>query len=154
MNKKMKNLSKNIVAISMSLVIAIMTTNTVQATTILESANPSLIQSGTSGSNGASNKSTSIINNGNTIQGGGTLEKAEDYVDNKLGDVIGFFQSAIKPFTYVTFILSAIMLLLGVVTGSKNKFYGLLGMAFSVLVYVGLMYAPQIVDYFSNWLAV
>lgn len=148
MNKIMENLSKNIIAVLVSLVIAIMATNTAQATTILESTNPSLIEVD------STNKGTSIIENRNTIQGGGTLTKAENYVDNKLNDVVGFFQSIIKPFTYVTFILSAIAILIGIVTGSKHKFAGLLGMAFSILVYVGVIYAPQIVDYFSTWLAV
>ena len=158
MNKIMKNLSKKVAVVLSSLIIAFMATNTVQATNILNTTSPSLIET----SNGLDIKSNSIISGGansvvgsknNSIQGTGSLEKAENYVDDKLGDVVGFFQSTIKPFTYIMFIISAISILVGIVTGSKHKFAGLLGMAFSILVYVGVMYAPQIVDYFSIWLS-
>lgn len=152
MKKILKNLSKNTVALLA--IVAIMGVSSVptEATTILEGTSPSLIEAGVG--NGNAKIDNGIANNNSIIQGGGTLSKAESYVDDKLGDVVGFFQSAIKPFTYVMFIISAIFILLGIVTGSKNKFYGLLGMAFSVIVYVAVMYAPQLVDYFSAWLSV
>lgn len=98
--------------------------------------------------------SNGIISKNNTIQSGGSLDKAEDYVENKLFDVVGFLQSFIKPLTYVTFIISTIMVLFGVVTDSKSKFKGFLGMAFSIFVYVSVVFAPQIVEYFSSWLSV
>lgn len=96
----------------------------------------------------------SIISKNNTIQGGGSLDKAEDYVETKLFDVVGFLQSFIKPLTYVTFIISTIMVLFGVVTDSKSKFKGFLGMAFSIFVYVSVVFAPEIVEYFSSWLSI
>lgn len=101
-----------------------------------------------------SNTNNSIISKNNTVQGGGSLDKAEGYVEDKLFDVVEFFQSFIKPLTYVTFILSTIMVLFGVVTDSKSKFKGFLGMAFSIFVYVSVVFAPQIVEYFSSWLSV
>lgn len=94
----------------------------------------------------------SIISEG--ITGSGNLKKAEDYVENKLFDIVGFFQSFVRPLSYVTFILSCIFVLFGVVTDSKSKFHGFIGMAFSVFVYVAVVFAPQVVDYFSMWLAV
>lgn len=91
----------------------------------------------------------------NTIQGDGSLEKAEDYVERKLFDVVGFFQSFIKPLTYVTFIISAITILFGVVSNSKKGLaLGILGMIVSVVIYVSVVFAPQIVEYFGAWLAV
>ena len=99
------------------------------------------------------NMNNGIIPKNNTIQSGGSLDKAEDYVENKLFDVVGFLQSFIKPLTYVTFIISTIMVLFGVVTDSKSKFKGFLGMAFSIFVYVSVVFAPQIVEYFSSWLS-
>lgn len=148
MNKIMKISSKMLITFSMLVMLTVSSISTAQATTILEGANPSLIEAGMENKNGVS------ITNKNTIQGGGTLSKAENYVDSKLGDVVSFFQSCIKPFTYVMFIISAISILVGIVTGSKHKFAGLLGMAFSILVYVAVTFAPQIVDYFSAWLAI
>ena len=82
----------------------------------------------------------------------GTLKGAENYVNRKLGDVVGFFQSIIRPFTYVAFILSAITLILGVLTSSKHKFAGVIGMGVSVLVYILVMYAPSVVEYLGAWL--
>lgn len=100
------------------------------------------------------NTNNGIISKNNTIQSGGSLDKAEDYVESKLFDVVGFLQSFIKPLTYVTFIISTIMVLFGVITDSRSKFKGFLGMAFSIFVYVSVVFAPQIVEYFSSWLSV
>ena len=148
MNKIMKISSKALIVFSMLLMVTVSSISTVQATTVLEGANPSLIEAG------MENRNNITSGNKNTIQGGGTLNKAEDYVDSKLGDVVGFLQSFVRPFTYVMFIISAITILIGIVAGSKHKFAGLLGMAFSILVYVSVTFAPQIVDYFSAWLAI
>ena len=90
----------------------------------------------------------------NTPQGDGSLKKAEEYVEDKLFDVVGFFQSFIKPLTYVTFILSAIGILVGIIFDSgRSKMGGLLGMIFSIIVYVSVVFAPQIVEYFGAWLS-
>lgn len=116
--------------------------------------NSSIIQNESPVLIGDSNSSNGIIPNQVNSVGGDGLSKAEDYVERKLFDVVGFCQSFIKPLTYVTFIVSTIMLLFGVVTASKSKFKGLLGMAFSIFVYVLVVFAPQIVEYFSSWLSV
>lgn len=122
--------------------------NTVYASnsSIIKNESPTLIEGSAS--------SRGIISQQNTAQSGGSLDKAENYVETKLFDVVGFFQSFIKPLTYVTFIISTIMVLFGVVTDSKSKFKGLLGMAFSIFVYVSVVFAPQIVEYFSSWLSI
>lgn len=117
---------------------------------IIKNESPVLITE----SNIDTNTNNGIISKNNTIQGGGSLDKAEDYVESKLFDVVGFLQSFIKPLTYVTFIISTIMVLFGVITDSKSKFKGFLGMAFSIFVYVSVVFAPQIVEYFSSWLSV
>lgn len=115
---------------------------------VIQNESPIIISESTNESS-----SNSIIPKNNIIQGGGSLDKAEKYVETKLFDVVGFLQSFIKPLTYVTFIISTILVLFGVITDSKSKFKGFLGMAFSVFVYVSVVFAPQIVDYFSSWLA-
>ena len=105
--------------------------------------------------NGAnSNTEDSRVLPNTTIQGDGSLDKAEDYVERKLFDIVGFFQSLIKPLTYVTFIISAIAILFGVITNSKKGLaVGILGMVVSIGVYVAVVFAPQIVEYFGAWLA-
>lgn len=123
---------------------------------ILQNEAPNIIEQPTSGITSMANNPNIGLSPTQTIapSGDGSLSKAEDYVEKKLFDVVGFFQSFVKPLTYVTFIISTIALLFGVITGSKSKFKGLLGMAFSIFVYVAVVFAPQIVEYFSAWLSV
>lgn len=132
--------------------------NNTQNYTTESNANNSLINKTNEVQGGGSipdsNTNISLNDRNNVIQGGGSLAKAEGYVENKLFDVVGFFQSIIKSLCYLTFIISTIMILFGVVTDSKSKFKGFLGMAFSIFVYVTVVFAPQIVEYFSSWLAV
>lgn len=129
------------------LIIALGSNSVYANTNIISGESPSLI------SNKATEKSSIQVQNGNSlIQGGQTLEKAENYANDKLGDIVHFLQSFIRPFTYVMFILSAIMIVIGVVSGSKHRFAGLIGMAVSIAVYVIVSFAPQIVEYFGSWL--
>lgn len=122
---------------------------------ILQNEAPNIIEQTNKIENMANNPNLGLSPNQHIAPSGdGSLSKAEDYVGKKLFDVVGFCQSFIKPLTYVTFIISTIALLFGVVTGSKSKFKGLLGMAFSIFVYVAVVFAPQIVEYFSAWLSV
>lgn len=88
-----------------------------------------------------------------TAYSSGALSGAENYVNSKLGDVVGFFQSTIRPFTYVTFILSAITLIVGIITGSRHKFAGIVGMCVSIIVCVLVTYAPTVVEYLGAWLS-
>jgi hypothetical protein len=51
------------------------------------------------------------------------------------------------------FIFSALTSLISLVFGGKNFKNGLLGMMFSILAYVGIMYAPDLVIFFAGWLS-
>lgn len=153
MNKILNNKLKVAVALIIATV-SIFSTVSVDAQTILETVNPTVIDATkeTKAANG-SLIPDKINDNTSSFQGSGTLSKAEDYMNDKLGDVVGFLQSFIKPAAYVGFIFSAITILVGVVAGSKHKFAGLLGMVFSILVYVCVSFGPEIVEYFAAWLS-
>lgn len=155
MNKILKN-KLSAIAVLTLVAVSIFSTVKVDAKTVLENTNPSIIEmvneketldGGLLIENKVASSSTS------NIQGGGSLSKAEDYMNDKLGDVVKFLQSFIKPFTYITFILSAISIVVGMIMGSKHKFAGLLGMAFSIIVYMCVSFGPEIVEYFAAWLA-
>lgn len=155
MNKILKNKLGAMAVLTLA-AISIFSTIKVDATTVLENTNPSIIEMvNEKETSGGGLITEAKITSGSTskIQGGGSLSKAEDYMNDKLGDVVKFLQSFIKPFTYITFILSAISIVVGMIMGSKHKFAGLLGMAFSILVYMFVSFGPEIVEYFAAWLA-
>ena len=136
---------------------SIVITTKVDAATILENSKPNMISSIESSEikTGGLIPETKIASNSvSKVEGAGSLSKAEDYMNSKLGDVVGLLQSFIKPFTYITFILSAISIVIGIISGSKHKFAGILGMAFSILVYMCVSYGPEIVEYFAAWLSI
>lgn len=160
----MKNILKNKLLISVSILFFTINTmyfnvNAIEG--VVENNYPSLI---TENMKNTKNESNKVETNGGSVNEGfdntettpstGSLDKAEKYVSNKLYDVIGLFQGLIKPFVYLTFIISAIMIIFGVLFGSKKKFIGFIGMACSVLVYVLVAYSPQLIEFFGAWLSV
>lgn len=147
MNKK----SKNRALLLSALIGVLIGSNTSYAnnTAIIQNESPVLINE----ADMATRENRVMANT--TIQGDGSLKKAEEYVERKLFDVVGFFQSFIKPLTYVTFIISAMTILFGVITNSKKGLtLGILGMAVSIIIYVAVIFAPQIVEYLGAWLSV
>lgn len=147
MNKKSKNR-----ALLLSVLIGVLigsNTSYANNTSIIQNESPVLINE----ADMATRENRVMANT--TIQGDGSLKKAEEYVERKLFDVVGFFQSFIKPLTYVTFIISAMTILFGVITSSKKGLtLGILGMAVSIIIYVAVIFAPQIVEYLGAWLSV
>lgn len=152
----MNNISKrktNVIAVLTVLVVSMFFTTNAKAETILESVNPGIIALSESEDLLNKNKEMQSSFSTSNVQGGGSLVKAENYMNRKLGDVVNLLQSFIKPFTYITFILSAISIVVGMLMGSKHKFAGILGMAFSILVYMCVSFGPEIVEYCAAWLS-
>ena len=77
----------------------------------------------------------------------------ENIVISRLLDVVALFQSIAKPLCIIFFIISALVVVVSIVFGGKNTKAGFLGMMFSILAYVGTMYAPEFVLFFSQWLS-
>lgn len=153
-----KILNKKLSMVTMLVVITVSAffTINVDAKTILENANLStinMVEEKESLSSNSVENNTIISNATLNTQGSGSLYKAENYMNEKLGDVVKFLQSFIKPFTYIAFILSAISIIIGMIAGSKHKFAGIIGMALSILVYMCVSFGPEIVEYFAAWLA-
>lgn len=78
----------------------------------------------------------------------------ENIIVSRLLDVVGLFQKVSKPLCIIFFILSALLVVVSIVFGTKNVKAGFLGMMLSILAYVGTMYAPDLVLFFSQWLSV
>lgn len=166
MKNKINKLNKSFLSIIVAGMTLIPNASVFANGNVITNEPPQLImeefESKTVSNNDSLNKSTLTINNNESLNntntnGVGTsgegLDKAEKYVSTKMLDVVSFLQAIIKPFIYITFMISAIMIILGIVGGSKSKFKGLLGMAFSVLVYIAVAQAPQIIDFLSLWLS-
>ena len=145
----------NIVIVLTSLAISALFASNVNAETVLENASPSIIESVQKSDKSGGLIDKNISSGGvSVVQGSGSLSKAENYMNDKLGDVVHFLQSFIKPFTYIAFILSAISIVIGIITGSKSKFAGLIVMAFSIVVYMCVVFGPELVEYFAAWLSI
>lgn len=81
-----------------------------------------------------------------------TIDDAKDLVEKKTYDVVSLLQVFAKPFTIICFIISAIVTVMGAFGRGGYVSKGILGMFISGLVYTAVMYAPQIVQFFSTWL--
>lgn len=83
-----------------------------------------------------------------------TISDFGNVIISRMIDVVEFFQGFAKPFSIIMFILSGLLVLVSTVFGGKNTKLGLLGMMFAVFCYVGSMFAPDLVMFFSQWLSV
>lgn len=128
-----------------------------------ENKTNSLIPSAGNSSNGVSSSSGTSNNTGkynfmtpDDILGNQdvTIESFGNTIISRLLDVVSFFQKFAKPFTIIMFILSALLSLISLVFGTNKVKTGLLGMMLSILAYVGVMYAPDLVLFFAQWLSI
>ncbi|MFJ8531524.1 hypothetical protein [Bacillus sp. NPDC094106] len=76
-----------------------------------------------------------------------SMDKANSWAERKGYDVVKFLQTVVQPLAVIAFIVFAIIALFGMV----GK--GLLGMGISVFVYTGVLFAPELLNFFSRWLA-
>lgn len=102
-----------------------------------------------------------------TAQQGATFEETEDPMDvglpsvstNDINDwterkgfeVIGVLQKFVQPLAIVIFIGCAILTLIGAFGNGKMVSRGLLGMFISLIMYVVVLYAPEIMDVFLGF---
>ena len=128
-----------------------------------ENKTNSLIPSAENSSNGGSDSNSTSSNTGkynfmtpDDILGNQdvTIESFGSTIISRMLDVVSFFQKFAKPFTIIMFILSALLSLISLVFGINKVKTGLLGMMLSILAYVGVMYAPDLVLFFAQWLSV
>lgn len=100
--------------------------------------------------NTTSNSDTSAIDSAQLPST--SVKEVSDLVEKKTYDVVTIMQVFAKPFASVIFIFSAILTLFGAITkGGMSK--GLIGMFIAGMMYTAVMYAPEIVHFFSTWLS-
>lgn len=81
-----------------------------------------------------------------------SIDDAKDLIERKTYDIVHLLQVFVKPFSAIIFVFCAIISLFGAVTRSGFVGKGLLGMFISGIMYTAVLYAPEIMNFFSNWL--
>ncbi|WP_144537150.1 hypothetical protein [Bacillus thuringiensis] len=76
-----------------------------------------------------------------------SIDQANSWAERKGYDVVKFLQTFVQPLAVIAFIIFAFVALFGFI----GK--GLLGMGVSVLVYTGVLFAPELLNFFSRWLS-
>ena len=90
---------------------------------------------------------------GSTVVPDTSIEDANQWVSEKGNDLVGFGGTVAEPFAIIGFMLGLFLTLAGAITKSSLATKGLFVMALSIVVYVGAVFAPDLVHYFSNWLS-
>lgn len=81
-----------------------------------------------------------------------SVEEASAYAEKKGFDIIVFLQKAAQPFLIVCFILCAIMTIVGWFGHGGMVSQGLFGMGICAVIFAIILSAPEIIDFFQNWL--
>lgn len=81
-----------------------------------------------------------------------TIEDANQWVNEKGNDLIGFGGNVAEKIAILGFMVGLLVTLVGAVSRSHHITKGFIIMAISICVYVGAVFAPEIVHYFSRWL--
>lgn len=80
-----------------------------------------------------------------------STDDINDWTERKGFEIIGVLQKFVQPFAIVMFIGCAILTLIGAFGNGKMVSRGLLGMFITLIVYVVVLYAPEIMDVFLGF---
>lgn len=78
---------------------------------------------------------------------------ANNWAKEKGGDIIGFMTTVAEPVAVIIFILSAIMLAVGALAKGDWFKRGLFGMALAIGMWTAVVFAPELIQFFSEWLS-
>lgn len=81
------------------------------------------------------------------------ISDANNWVSEKGEDLVGLGATIAEPVAVLFFMVGLAIALLGAATKSKHMAKGLVVMGFAIIAYVGAVFAPEIVHYFSTWLS-
>ena len=80
-------------------------------------------------------------------------KQATDWAERKGGDFVNFLQTFAYPFSLALFVISVFLVGIGAI--AKNDWFkrGIFGMAISIVVFTATIFAPELLQFFSEWLA-
>lgn len=78
---------------------------------------------------------------------------ANNWAKEKGGDIVGFFTTIAEPVSVLIFILGAIMMAVGAL--SKGDWFkrGVFAMALAIVMWTAVVFAPELIQFFSEWLS-
>lgn len=82
-----------------------------------------------------------------------SMDKAKNWANRKGTDVVGLLQTIVQPLAVIVFIISAFISMFGVFGHNGVVLQGIIGMAIAVIMYTGVLFAPEIIQFTSGWLA-
>lgn len=80
-----------------------------------------------------------------------TTDDIVDWADRKGFEIVGLLQKIAQPFAIMVFIGSAFMSLFGILGNGHLVSKGVTGMIIAVIIYVVVLYTPEIMDIFLAW---
>lgn len=80
-----------------------------------------------------------------------SIDDINDWIDRKGFEIIGILQKFVQPFSVIVFIGCAILTLIGAFGNGRLVSAGLLGMVIALIMYAIVIFAPEIMDVFLNW---
>lgn len=82
-----------------------------------------------------------------------TLAEASSKFERKLYDVVDFLQTIVQPFAIVIFILGGLMVMVGHMGNHSFAGKGYIVMFFSGVMYVAILFSPEILNFVLVWWA-
>lgn len=81
------------------------------------------------------------------------IDEFEHKILTKMLEVVSLLQTFAKPFCIILFIICALGTLISIVFSTNKQKMFILGLMLSVITYVGITFAPQLVLFFADWLS-
>jgi hypothetical protein len=82
-----------------------------------------------------------------------TIDQAKVWATRKGNDLVSLLQTIVQPLAVIVFIISAFVAMFGVFGHGGVTMKGIIGMAIAVVMYTGVLFAPEIIQFTSGWLA-
>ena len=83
----------------------------------------------------------------------GSMEDASAWGERKMYEIVELLQRWVQPFAIIIFIICSFLILFGAIGNGRLLGIGMTGIALTLLVYAGVLFAPEILNFFSSWVA-
>jgi hypothetical protein len=67
-------------------------------------------------------------------------------------EVISFMRRVAQPFSILSILIGLMMIVIGSITGSRMKNAGVLVIVFVIISYIGIVFAPEVLDAIVIWI--
>jgi uncharacterized membrane protein YozB (DUF420 family) len=67
-------------------------------------------------------------------------------------EIISFMRRVAQPFAILSILIGLMMIVIGSITGSRMKSAGVLVIVFVIISYIGIVFAPEVLDAIVIWI--